>query len=104
MITRDPGAFLDHARGCAPDFGPATARGAFLVAPDGFGRATQSATDNRYMAADAAAFDAGRALAQHRALQRALSTVVPTVCFRDWKMRLTGCSPTTSTRLRAGAC
>ncbi len=81
MITRDPGAFLDHARGCAPEFGPATARGAFLVAPDGFGRAAQSATDNRYMAADAAAFDAGRAVAQHHALQRALSTVVPTVCF-----------------------
>ncbi len=81
MITRDPGTFLDHARDCTPDFGPATARAAFLVTPHGFGRAVQSATDNRYMSADAAAFDTGRAVAQHHALQRALSTVVPTVCF-----------------------
>jgi hypothetical protein len=55
--------------------------GATRKAPQGFGRAVESATDNRYMAADLAAFDAGRALAQHHALQRALSTVVPTVCF-----------------------
>ncbi|CAN5596507.1 arginine deiminase-related protein [soil metagenome] len=81
MITRDIGTFLQFARGCAPDFGPATARGAFLVAPQGFRRAAQSATDNRYMAADATAFEAGRAVAQHQALQAALSTVVPTVCF-----------------------
>ncbi|WP_231118266.1 arginine deiminase-related protein [Lysobacter silvisoli] len=68
------------AREAAPDFGPATARAAFLVAPDGFARAEQSADDNRYMAA-AEAFDAGRAQDQHRALHRALSTVLPTVCF-----------------------
>ena len=80
MITRDTAAFLDVARGLAPDFGPATARAAFLVAPDGFTLAEQSAADNRYMA-DAAAFDAARASAQHRELQRALSQVLPTVCF-----------------------
>ncbi|MGN6150770.1 MAG: arginine deiminase-related protein [Lysobacteraceae bacterium] len=80
MLTRDVDAFLAVARGCAPDFGPATARAAFLVAPDGFGRAAESARDNRYMA-DAEAFDAGRASAQHRALQRALSTELPVVCF-----------------------
>jgi hypothetical protein len=71
MLTRDVDAFLAIARGCAPDFGPATARAAFLVAPDGFGLAEESARDNRYMAA-ADAFDAGRASAQHRALQRAV--------------------------------
>ena len=38
-------------------FGPATARAAFLVAPDGFRLAEQSARDNAYMA-DAAAFEA----------------------------------------------
>ena len=54
------------------DFGPATARAAFLVAPDGFTLAEQSAADNRYMA-EAGAFDAARASAQHRELQRALS-------------------------------
>lgn len=80
MITRDTHAFLDFARRCAPDFGPATAKAAFLVAPDGFVRAEQSATDNRYMA-DAASYDAARASAQHRALQRALSADVPTLCF-----------------------
>lgn len=79
MLTRDIGTFLAFARDCAPDFGPATARAAFLVAPDGFGRAEESATDNLYMAS--AGFDATRASAQHRELQRALSAVVPTLCF-----------------------
>jgi hypothetical protein len=51
-----------------------------LVAPDGFTLAEQSAADNRYMA-EAAAFDATRASAQHRDLQRALAEVIPTICF-----------------------
>lgn len=80
MLTRDCNAFLERARGLAPDFGPPVARAAFLVAPEGFALAAQSARDNRYMA-DAAAFDASRALAEHRGLQRALSEVLPTVCF-----------------------
>ena len=80
MITRDCDAFVAHARSLAPDFGPATARAAFLMAPDGFALAEQSAADNHYMAA-AAAFDPMRALAQHRALHCALSQVLPTVCF-----------------------
>ena len=80
MITRDIHAFLAFARGAAPDFGPATARAAFLIAPDGFALAEQSAQDNVYMA-DAAAFDAQRASMQHRDLQRAISAVLPTVCF-----------------------
>lgn len=80
MLTRDPVAFLANARRVAADYGPATADAAFLVAPEGFARAQQSASDNRYMA-DAGAFDAARAHAQHRALQAALATVLPTVCF-----------------------
>ena len=80
MITRDTDAFFALARATAADFGPATARAAFLVAPDGFRLAEQSARDNAYMA-DAAAFDAARASAQHRELQRAASAVLPTVCF-----------------------
>jgi hypothetical protein len=80
MITRDCDAFLAHARTLAADFGPATARAAFLVAPDGFALAEQSAADNRYMA-DAAAFDPARASAQHREMQRALSETLPTLCF-----------------------
>jgi hypothetical protein len=80
MITRSPDAFLDAARACAADFGPPTAKAVFLVAPDGFALAGESASDNRYMA-DADAYDAGRASVQHRALHRALSDCVPTVCF-----------------------
>jgi hypothetical protein len=80
MITRDLDAFCAFARNAAADFGPATARAAFLVAPDGFALAEQSAQDNAYMA-DAAAFDAQRASRQHRDLQRAISAVLPTVCF-----------------------
>ena len=80
MITRDCTAFLDFARLCAPDFGPATARAAFLVAPDGFALAQDSAQDNRYMA-QAADFDADAASRQHRALHRAVSGVLPAVCF-----------------------
>ncbi|HSD16238.1 MAG TPA: arginine deiminase-related protein [Thermomonas sp.] len=80
MITRDIGAFLAFACGVPADFGPPTARAAFLVAPDGFALAEQSAQDNAYMA-DAAAFDAARASGQHRDLQRAISAVLPTICF-----------------------
>jgi hypothetical protein len=80
MITRDPAEFFAFARGLAPDFGPATARAAFLVAPDGFRLAEQSAQDNAYMAG-AGDFDASRASLQHRGLQRAISSVLPTVCF-----------------------
>lgn len=80
MITRDPEAFLSFARGMPHDFGPACPRGAFLVAPEAFALAEQSAQDNRYMAMDASV-DAGRALAQHRALQVSLATALPTVCF-----------------------
>jgi len=49
LITCDPVAFTRFARGCAGDFGPACAKAAFLVAPDGFALAEQSASDNRYM-------------------------------------------------------
>ncbi|GAB2626231.1 arginine deiminase-related protein [Novilysobacter erysipheiresistens] len=80
MLTRDTATFLDHARRIDTDFGPATARAAFMVAPDGFRLAEQSAADNRYMA-EAGSFDAARASAQHRELQRAFAEVIPTICF-----------------------
>ena len=80
MLTCDLATFVPFAEKCAPDFGPATARAAFLVAPDGFTRADQSARDNQYMA-QAAAFDAGAAQAQHRKLQRALASELPVLCF-----------------------
>ena len=78
MIVTDPATW------CAtPDpiaTGAACARGAFLVAPEGFSLAQQSASDNRYMALDAGVAP-DRALAQHRGLHRALSAALPTVCF-----------------------
>ncbi len=80
MITSDIDAFVGMAARCEPDFGLPTARAAFLVSPEGFARAEQSALDNRYMA-QASQFDARRAQAQHRALQRALSSELPVVCF-----------------------
>ncbi|HVK50559.1 MAG TPA: arginine deiminase-related protein [Pseudoxanthomonas sp.] len=80
MLTRDADAFLGFARHCKTDFGPATARAAFLVSPEGFQRAEQSAQDNRYMAA-AERFDTVAALAEHRQLQAALAQDVPVIAF-----------------------
>lgn len=80
MITRDPEAFVAFARALAPDFGPACARAAFLVAPDEFALATESASDNAYMDLSVAV-DPQRARAQHRALQAALREDLPVVCF-----------------------
>ena len=80
MITRDTVAFMHLARACAADFGPACAKAAFLIAPDGFALAEQSASDNRYMDLQVAV-DAQRALTQHRQLQQALSQTLPTLCF-----------------------
>jgi hypothetical protein len=80
MITRDRAAFVEFAARLGTDFGPASARAAFLVTPEGFRRAEQSAQDNHYMA-EAARFDAMQALAEHRALQAALSSCVPVVAF-----------------------
>jgi hypothetical protein len=80
VITRDPEAFLAVARGSAADFGPATARAAFLVTPDGFARAEESARDNRYMAA-AECYRCDAALAEHRELQRALAADLPVFAF-----------------------
>jgi len=80
MITRDVDAFVAFARGCAPDFGPPCAKAAFLVTPEGFALAEQSASDNAYMDLGVAV-DGQRALAQHRDLHRALSASLPTVAF-----------------------
>jgi hypothetical protein len=80
VITRDIAPFLELARTLRPDFGPPTARAAFLVSPDGFVRTDESAEDNRYMA-EADAYDAARAARQHRGLHRALSAVIPTITF-----------------------
>jgi hypothetical protein len=80
VITRDLQAFFDFARECAPADGAATARAAFLVSPEAFSLAEQSASDNRYMDLGVAV-DPARALAQHQQLQAAMSGTLPTFCF-----------------------
>ncbi len=81
MIVTDPAEFLALADdGRFPPQSPATARGALLVTPLGMSLAAESAADNRYMAMHER-FDAGRALAEHAALARALSASLPVVSF-----------------------
>jgi hypothetical protein len=80
LITRDLQAFFDFARECAPADGAATARACFLVAPEAFSLAEQSASDNRYMDLSVRV-DPLRALAQHQALAEALSHSLPTFSF-----------------------
>lgn len=81
MILRDP----DEWRAArlperCPADRAATPRGVFLVQPEGFSLAPQSAQDNRYMAMQEQV-SAERALAQHRALQRALASERPAIAF-----------------------
>ncbi len=63
-----------------PPRDPATARAAFLVSPEGFSLAAESAQDNVYMRM-AEATDPNRALAEHAALARALAEELPVVTF-----------------------
>lgn len=80
MFTHNTAEFVAYARQLPDDFGPATAKAAFLVAPDGFALATQSASDNTYMAT-AEAYNAETAQQAHRRLHLALSSEIPTICF-----------------------
>jgi hypothetical protein len=81
MIVSSPAEFLSvYSADRFPPSAPATARAAFLVAPNGFSLAAESARDNRYMAMHAGA-DAGRALSEHAALAAALRESVPTIVF-----------------------
>ncbi|MEZ5483693.1 MAG: arginine deiminase-related protein [Lysobacteraceae bacterium] len=79
MLLHDASDFLTGARKLPADR-PACADAVFLVRPDGFALAEQSASDNRYMAG-ASAFDAERALAQHAALTDALREELPVTVF-----------------------
>jgi len=80
MITRDLAAFGSFFRACRANFGPACAKGVFLVAPAGFSLAAESAQDNLYMDL-ARAVDPQRAVDQHAGLCAALAECVPTHCF-----------------------
>lgn len=78
-ITGDIAHFLTAARALPAD-APACPKAVFLVAPEGFALAGESASDNRYMDLQQRV-DPERALAQHRDLHRALAGSLPTICF-----------------------
>ncbi len=81
MIVSSPAEFLSvYSAKRFPATAPATARAAFLVAPNDFSLAEESAHDNRYMAMQAGV-DAARALGEHAALAAALRESVPTIVF-----------------------
>lgn len=79
MIVDSPTAFSEAAA-LFPPRHPAAARAAFLVAPDGFRLAEQSAQDNRYMAIGEAV-DVDRARGQHGELLRRLRASLPVFSF-----------------------
>ncbi len=81
MIVTEPQAFLDavHSLALKPDL-PAVASAAFLVSPNDFSLAAESASDNHYMDL-ACKPDPLRALAEHAELARRLSEDVPVVTF-----------------------
>jgi len=80
MIIRDAASWQQFiATAPAADFGRPVPDGAFLVRPDGFHRADESAQDNLYMAASG--FDAARALAQHADLVATVRRVLPAQVF-----------------------
>jgi len=80
MITRDPERFFAFAAHAAPNPARATPKAVFLVAPEGMSLAAESAQDNAYMAM-AERIDPTAAMAEHRALAKALSAHVPVVTF-----------------------
>lgn len=80
MFTDDVATFVQYAKELRSDFGPPTAKTLFLVSPDNFTRATESASDNTYMS-EASAYDATAAQRAHLQLQSDLSEHVPTICF-----------------------
>lgn len=81
MILTTASDFLaEYSTQKYPPRHPATARGAFLVAPASVQLAAESAQDNTYMASDAA-IDLPRARAQHDELARALGADVPVTLF-----------------------
>jgi len=81
MIVTSPAEFLSvYSPERFPATAPATARAAFLVAPSDFSLATESASDNRYMAIGSAV-DPLRAASEHARLAAALRECVPTLVF-----------------------
>lgn len=79
MLTRNIDTFFSFAKTCEPR-NPACAKAVYLVSPEGFSLAAESAQDNAYMDL-AKSVRADLALAQHRNLAYALSKQLPSICF-----------------------
>jgi hypothetical protein len=79
-IVRDAAAWRSRVAAFNQPLASATtARAAFLVSPDGFSLAAESASDNVYMASGGV--DMQRALAQHKALVAAIGVSLPVQVF-----------------------
>ena len=79
MLTRDIDAFFRFAKTCEPQY-PGCAKGVYLVSPEAFSLAAESAQDNVYMDMQQAV-RSDLALTQHMALVRALSEQLPAIAF-----------------------
>ena len=79
MLTRDIDTFFSFAKTCKPQ-NPACAKAFYLVAPEGFSLAAQSAQDNVYMDLKKPV-QIDLALTQHRNLAYAISKLRPVVTF-----------------------
>ncbi|MGH8051452.1 MAG: arginine deiminase-related protein [Arenimonas sp.] len=79
MLTRDIDAFFGFAKTCEPQY-PACAKAVYLVTPEGFSLAAESAQDNVYMNMQVSV-RTDLALAQHQKLANALSQQLPVVSF-----------------------
>ncbi len=79
MLTRDLDAFFSFAKTCEPQL-PSCAKGVYLVTPEKFSLAAESAQDNVYMDMQQAV-QSDVALAQHLNLVQALSKHLPAIAF-----------------------
>lgn len=79
MLTRDIEAFFGLAKTCEP-LHPACAKGVYLVTPEGFSLAAESAQDNVYMDMQLPV-RSELALSQHQNLANALSQQLPVISF-----------------------
>ena len=79
MLTRDTASFFAFANSCEPEF-PSCAKGVYLVSPEAFSLAAESARDNVYMDMQQSV-QSDVALAQHMKLVRSLSAMLPAVAF-----------------------
>ncbi len=79
MLTRDIDAFFSFAKTCEPLY-PGCAKGVYLVTPEAFSLAAESAQDNVYMDMQQPV-RSELALSQHMALVQALSELIPAIAF-----------------------